>query len=88
MCSNYLWVSTGVDAFKEVARLATHSILAACGLEHPKPGFCSVPGFICSHTKKVGLFQISSSLMPNSCRECFDVFVKEMVNIVMLQRKT
>ncbi|KAK4426925.1 hypothetical protein Salat_1461300 [Sesamum alatum] len=32
-----------VDAFKEVARLATHSILAACGLEHPKAGSSSIP---------------------------------------------
>ncbi|KAI3463844.1 hypothetical protein Pfo_020507 [Paulownia fortunei] len=75
-----------VDAFKEVARLATHSILGACGLEHPKPGSCSVPGFICSHPDEVRQLQ-KSSLMPNSCRECFYVFVKDMVNAVMLQKK-
>ncbi|KAI8528777.1 hypothetical protein RHMOL_Rhmol12G0173800 [Rhododendron molle] len=32
-----------VDAFKEIARLSTHSTLAACGLERPKPGVCSFP---------------------------------------------
>ncbi|XP_011078696.1 uncharacterized protein LOC105162393 [Sesamum indicum] len=75
-----------VDAFKEVARLATHSILAACGLEHPKAGSCSIPGIICSHPTEVRQLQ-KFSLMPNSCRECFYVFVKDVVNTVLLQKK-
>ncbi|PIN06278.1 hypothetical protein CDL12_21167 [Handroanthus impetiginosus] len=73
-----------VDAFKEVARLATHIILAACGLEHPKqPGPCTLSGMICSHSREVQ----RSSLMPNSCRECFYVFVKNIVDTVILQKK-
>ncbi|KAK6153501.1 hypothetical protein DH2020_013140 [Rehmannia glutinosa] len=72
-----------IDAFKEVARLATHSILGACGLEHPKPGSCSIPDFICSHSDQVS----KSSPMPNACRECFYVFVKDMINTVMLHKK-
>ncbi|KAK4383336.1 PHD and RING finger domain-containing protein 1 [Sesamum angolense] len=75
-----------VDAFKEVAWLATHSILASCGLEHPKSGTCSIPGIICSHPNEVRQLQ-KFSLMPNSCRECFYVFVKDVVNMVLLQKK-
>ncbi|KAL1531654.1 hypothetical protein AAHA92_31771 [Salvia divinorum] len=75
-----------VDAFKEIARLSTHSILAACGLEHPRPGLPSIPGIVCSHLSSVGQHQ-KSSLMPRSCRECFYAFVKEVVNRVVLQKK-
>ncbi|KAL2234888.1 UNVERIFIED_CONTAM: PHD and RING finger domain-containing protein [Sesamum indicum] len=84
--SNLFVGSPEVDAFKEVARLATHSILAACGLEHPKAGSCSIPGIICSHPTEVRQLQ-KFSLMPNSCRECFYVFVKDVVNTVLLQKK-
>lgn len=78
-------VPAEVNTFKELARLGTHSILAACDLEHPKPGSCSVPGFSCSHLDEVRLRKVS--LMPNCCRECFYTFVKEMINIVILQKK-
>ncbi|KAG8387948.1 hypothetical protein BUALT_Bualt02G0074300 [Buddleja alternifolia] len=74
------------DSFKEVARLATHSILAACGMEHPKTVYCSFPGFVCSHPSEVRQLQ-KSGLMPNCCRECFYVFVKDTVNTVMLLKK-
>uniref|UniRef100_A0A5B7B7E7 Putative autophagy-related protein 36 n=1 Tax=Davidia involucrata TaxID=16924 RepID=A0A5B7B7E7_DAVIN len=75
----------GVDAFKEVARLATHSILAACGLEHPKPGVHSFPSSVCSHTNEVQRLRMST-LMPSSCRECFYAFVKDVVNIIMFEK--
>ncbi|CAA2971301.1 PHD and RING finger domain-containing -like [Olea europaea subsp. europaea] len=75
-----------VDAYKEVARLATHSILAACGLEQPKPEFCSLPGSICSHPDEVRQCQ-RSTLMPNSCRKCFFEFVKDVVSTILLQKK-
>lgn len=75
-----------VNTFKEIARLATHSILAACDLEHPKPGSCSIPGFSCSHPDEVRLQKVS--LMPNCCRECFFIYAKEMVNTVLLKNKT
>ncbi|XP_042031963.1 uncharacterized protein LOC121778645 [Salvia splendens] len=75
-----------VDAFKEIAKLSTHSILAACGLEHPRPGLPSIPGIVCSHLSSVEQNQ-KSSLMPCSCRECFYAFVKDVVNCVVLQKK-
>lgn len=75
-----------VDAYKEVARLATHSILAACGLEQPKPEFCSLAGSICSHPDEVRQCQ-RSTLMPNSCRKCFYEFVKDVVSATLLQKK-
>lgn len=79
-------VSPEVDAYKEVARLATHSILAACGLEQPKPEFCSLPVSICSHPDEVRQCQ-RSTLMPNSCRKCFFEFVKDVVSTILLQKK-
>lgn len=73
-----------MDAFKEIARLATHYILAACGLEDPRPRLCSVPGTnVCTHPDHTQ----KNSLMPSSCRECFYVFIKDVVNSAILQKK-
>ncbi|XP_051117011.1 autophagy-related protein 36-like [Andrographis paniculata] len=74
-----------VNTFKEIARLATHAILAECGLEHPKPRSYSVQGFSCSHRDGTRVQKVS--LMPNCCRECFYIYVKEMVNTILLQKK-
>lgn len=75
----------GVDAFKEIARLSTHSILAACGLERPKPGVPCFPSSVCCHTNQVEVKQHRrmSTLMPSSCRDCFNAFVTDVVNAVM-----
>ncbi|XP_057464293.1 uncharacterized protein LOC130754157 [Actinidia eriantha] len=75
----------GVDAFKQIARLATHSILAACGLEHPKPGVRSFPSFVCCHANQAQQLQMST-LMPSSCKECFHAFVKDVVHIIMVEK--
>ncbi|XP_060169275.1 uncharacterized protein LOC132600198 [Lycium barbarum] len=72
-----------VDTFKQVARLATHSILAACGLEHKTSGISSVPECVCVHAEEVKELK-RSTLMPKSCRECFFLFVKNVVNTIML----
>ncbi|KAL3512400.1 hypothetical protein ACH5RR_025117 [Cinchona calisaya] len=73
-----------INVFKEVARLATHSILAACGLEHPKPGIHPIPRCLCCHDDSQQFRR--STLMPNSCRECFYVFVKDIVNTLLLEK--
>ncbi|XVE56753.1 hypothetical protein DITRI_Ditri04bG0036200 [Diplodiscus trichospermus] len=76
----------GVDAFKEIARLATHTILAACGFPHSKStSIHSFPTSVCSHTEDIKL-RYMSSLMPNSCRECFYVFVKNVVFSIMIEK--
>ncbi|XP_016450763.2 uncharacterized protein LOC107775533 [Nicotiana tabacum] len=72
-----------VGTFKQVARLATHSILAACGLEHRRPGISSLPECVCVHAEEVRNLR-RSTLMPNSCRECFFLFVKNVVNTILL----
>ncbi|XP_058195526.1 uncharacterized protein LOC131311906 [Rhododendron vialii] len=78
----------GVDAFKEIARLSTHSILAACGLEGPKPGVRFFLSSVCCHSNQVEVQQLRrmSTLMPSSCRECFYVFVKDVVNAVVVEK--
>ncbi|KAK8515815.1 hypothetical protein V6N12_016121 [Hibiscus sabdariffa] len=75
----------GVDVFKEIARLATHTILAACGFQHSKSRVHSFPSPVCSHSDDIKL-QHKSTLMPNSCRECFYVFVKNVVRSIMVEK--
>ncbi|KAL8250548.1 hypothetical protein R6Q59_034241 [Mikania micrantha] len=75
-----------VDVFKEVARHATHSIMAACGIEPPKARFRSFERLVCDHsqTRK----RPSSTLMPTSCRECFFIFVKDVVSTIASDKTT
>ncbi|KAI3416878.1 uncharacterized protein J3R85_014987 [Psidium guajava] len=72
----------GVDAFKEIARAATHTILAACGLERPKS---VIPSSVCRHTYDIRRLH-GSTLMPNSCRECFCAYVKTVVDSLLLEK--
>lgn len=81
----FVMVCAGVNAFKEVAWKSTHSILAACGLEQPKTGIRIFPSSACRHVSN-GLDIRRSTLMPNSCRECFYAFVKDVVNTIMLEK--
>ncbi|XP_019152628.1 PREDICTED: uncharacterized protein LOC109149358 isoform X2 [Ipomoea nil] len=74
------------EKFKEIARLSTHSILAACGLEQRRPGIPAFPNSICFHVNEVSEIR-RSTLMPNSCRECFFLFVKDVVSSIMLERR-
>ena len=77
--------SEGADAFKEIARLAIHTILAACGFKHLKSSIHSFPSSVCSHTEDIKLRR-KSTLMPNSCWECFYVFVKNVVCSIMIEK--
>ncbi|XP_068637946.1 PHD and RING finger domain-containing protein C126.07c-like [Aristolochia californica] len=72
----------GVEKFKEVARSATHTILAACGLEHSKSNVCRFPSVVCRHVGQTHQIHLSN-LMPGSCRECFYSFVKDVVRSLM-----
>ncbi|CAH9112217.1 unnamed protein product [Cuscuta epithymum] len=75
------------DKFKEIARLSTHSILEACGLEARCPGIPSFPNSnVCIHVED-GREIRRSTLMPKSCRECFYLFVKDVVNTILSERK-
>lgn len=82
---NSLFLYADVAGFKELARAATHTILAACGMEHQKKyGVHSFSNFECSH---MGLCEIPrSDLMPTSCRHCFNSFVKDVVNSIMFAK--
>lgn len=77
----------GYERYKEVARLATHTIMAACGLEPPpKPSKRFLSCSVCKHTEEeVGQLH-RSTLRPESCRECFLVYVKDVVNALMLEK--
>lgn len=76
----------GYERYKEVAQLSTHTIMAACGFEPPPK--CSkrfLSCSVCSHGEET-LQLHRSTLMPDSCRECFLVFVKDVVNALMLEK--
>ncbi|XP_058761207.1 uncharacterized protein LOC131634523 isoform X2 [Vicia villosa] len=74
----------GVETFKGVARKATHTILAACHSEQHKSNICSSSS-VCSHTDHITQFQ-QSTLMPNCCRQCFQVYVNDVVKSIMLEK--
>ncbi|XP_076910010.1 uncharacterized protein LOC143567487 [Bidens hawaiensis] len=74
------------DVFKEVARHATHSIVAACGIEPPKARFRSFERLVCDHSQTQK--RPSSTLMPTSCRECFFTFVKDVVSTIAIDTTT
>lgn len=80
-----VYLFPGVDEFKKIARLSTHSILAACGLEPLKSGIHRFPSSVCSHTDENEKL-LKSTLMPNSCRECFYAFVKDVVHSIMSEK--
>lgn len=74
------------DAFKKVARLATHTILASCGLELPKSGIRFHPSStVCSHGEHIKKL-CKSTLMPDCCRECFYAFVKDVIRSIMFEK--
>ncbi|GMG99760.1 hypothetical protein Nepgr_001600 [Nepenthes gracilis] len=71
----------GYNTFKEIARSSTHTILAACGLEHRKGEVYEVQPPVCLHGE--GLANGLSSLMKGCCPSCFDSFVKDVVRTIM-----
>ncbi|KAK9116421.1 hypothetical protein Sjap_015368 [Stephania japonica] len=73
------------NEFKAIARLATHSILMACGLESTRPCSFIPPKLICKHSGQNHLSHMSN-LLPSSCRECFFIFVKDVVFSLMTER--
>ncbi|CAL5198492.1 unnamed protein product [Lathyrus oleraceus] len=74
----------GVETFKLVARQATHTILAACHSEQHRSNIYSSSS-VCSHTDHITQLQ-KSTLMPNCCRQCFHVFVNDVVKSIMLEK--
>ncbi|XP_059439463.1 uncharacterized protein LOC132172047 isoform X2 [Corylus avellana] len=76
-------IDLGNNTFKDIARSSTHTILAACGLEHrtsevyyPVP-----PASACSHIELMVGGQ--KSLMKGCCSSCFDSFVGDVVKKIM-----
>eukprot|EP01018_Ginkgo_biloba_P022833 Gb_26794 [translate_table: standard] len=73
----------GTEQYKEIAKFSTHTILAACGLEHHESRVYHFQKILCSHLDQECQ---SSSLMPMCCNECFDSFVKDVVNKIAEQK--
>ncbi|CAL0302315.1 unnamed protein product [Lupinus luteus] len=78
-------VDVGYSIFKDIARSSTHTILAACGLEHKKSEVCTVPPpCICPHIELMGGGE--KSLIQGCCSSCFDSFVGDVVKRVLETR--
>lgn len=75
----------GSDRFKEVARTATHTVLAACGFEHSPSRSLPLSRPVCEHSSEVKL--LKSSVTANSCAECLRDFVKEAISLALSCRK-
>ncbi|KAJ6359671.1 hypothetical protein OIU77_003805 [Salix suchowensis] len=70
------------DTLKDIARSSTHTILAACGLEHKRSEVHTVPlPSTCTHTDRVVAGQ--TSVMRGCCSSCFDSFVRDVVKTIM-----
>lgn len=77
-----LLVFSGVDRFKEVARIATHTVLAACGLEHSKSLVRPFFKLHCIHAIRLE----ATSLMSDCCRECFNFFIQDVVRTILSEK--
>ncbi|KAF3325229.1 hypothetical protein FCM35_KLT10300 [Carex littledalei] len=67
----------GSNGYKEVARVSTHTILAAYGLEHHQALARSFSRPLCNHNKDM------SNLVSGCCRDCFSSFVWRVVKSVL-----
>ncbi|RCV21254.1 hypothetical protein SETIT_4G124300v2 [Setaria italica] len=74
----------GSETFKEVARTATHTVLASCGFEHSPSQSLALSRPVCKHSPKVKA-QMSSAII-DSCRECLRSSVKEAISLALLGR--
>ncbi|KAK8531629.1 hypothetical protein V6N12_053096 [Hibiscus sabdariffa] len=67
---------------KDITTSATHTILAACGLEHRRSEAHIVPPpSNCTHIQRAAAEH--ASLMKGCCSTCFDSFVKDVVKRIM-----
>ncbi|KAF9681527.1 hypothetical protein SADUNF_Sadunf05G0010900 [Salix dunnii] len=73
------------DTFKDISRSSTHTILAACGLEHKRSEVHTVPPpSTCIHIDRVVAGQ--GSPMKGCCSSCFDSFARDVVKRIMEKR--
>lgn len=74
----------GISTFKDIERSSTHTILAACGLEHKKSEVCICtvdPPSACPHIELMAGGQIS--IVKGCCSSCFDSFVGDVVKRIL-----
>ncbi|CAL5194799.1 unnamed protein product [Lathyrus oleraceus] len=70
------------STFKDIARSSTHTILAACGLEHKTSEVCSAPPpSVCPHVELIAGGH--TSMMKGCCSSCFDSFVGDVVKRIL-----
>ncbi|KAF3325224.1 PHD and RING finger domain-containing protein 1 [Carex littledalei] len=70
----------GSIGYKEVARVSTHTILAAYGHQHNEALTRSFSRPFCNHNKDM------SNLVTVSCHDCFNTFVGQVVEAVLSEK--
>ncbi|XP_048540848.1 uncharacterized protein LOC125520085 [Triticum urartu] len=75
----------GSDRFKEVARAATHTVLASYGLEHTPSVALALPKPVCKHSCRTGSSKLSA--IANTCKECLRGFVKQAISSVLASKQ-
>ena len=75
----------GSDRFKEVARAATHTVLASYGLEHTPSVALALPKPVCKHSCRTG--SSKPSAIANTCKECLRGFVKQAISSVLASKQ-
>ncbi|VAI85169.1 unnamed protein product [Triticum turgidum subsp. durum] len=75
----------GSDRFKEVARAATHTVLASYGLEHTPSVALALPKPVCKHSCRTGASKPSA--IANTCKECLHGFVKQAISSVLASKQ-
>lgn len=81
---SYLSFDADHDIFKDIARKSTHTILAACGLEHWISEVYSLqqqPPPNCSHVER--MIDRQTTLMKGYCSSCFESFVRHVVKTIL-----
>ncbi|KAK2364969.1 RING/U-box protein [Trifolium repens] len=72
----------GYNTYKDIASSSTHTILAACGLEHKTSEVCNVPPpSVCPHIELIAGGQ--TSMIKGCCSSCFDSFVGDVVKRIL-----
>ncbi|CAM0913750.1 unnamed protein product [Alopecurus aequalis] len=77
----------GSEKFKEVARAATHTVLATCGLEHsPSVALPLLLKPVCKHSRRTK--PPKPTAVAETCKECLCDIVKEAISLVLSGMQT
>ncbi|XP_078443848.1 uncharacterized protein LOC144713208 [Wolffia australiana] len=75
----------GKSKFKEIAWISTHTVLAACRLDHSASASRPISAPPCHHHDDSSYLS-KQVFLPGSCRQCFLSFISHVVDVVASER--